>query len=153
IGDSHTAADFFTSRLRQRLQAQFGDGGRGFMLPGRPFRYYGQRDAEYGSTGPWTLISGRKVDHAPLEPLGLGGGRLRGAGRTAEAHGATCTSCKAGRRVSRFEIYYRPLPQGGTLEYRVDEGPWRTHATRPTRPLPELPGEPPARLGYHEVLV
>lgn len=40
FGDSHTAADFWTARVRERLQARFGDGGPGCILSGRPWRGY-----------------------------------------------------------------------------------------------------------------
>ena len=33
LGDSHTAADFFTGELRQRFQQQYGNGGIGFISP------------------------------------------------------------------------------------------------------------------------
>ncbi len=36
IGDSHTAADFFTGEVRQRLQAIYGDGGAGYLVVGKP---------------------------------------------------------------------------------------------------------------------
>ena len=36
LGDSHTAADFFTGRVRARLQDAYGDGGDAFLVPGRP---------------------------------------------------------------------------------------------------------------------
>ena len=35
IGDSHTAGDYMTGRLRELAQQCFGDGGPGFLLPGR----------------------------------------------------------------------------------------------------------------------
>jgi len=40
FGDSHTAADYWTGRIRRRLQARFGDGGPGLILPARPWRGY-----------------------------------------------------------------------------------------------------------------
>nr|WP_320133432.1 GDSL-type esterase/lipase family protein [uncultured Holophaga sp.] len=40
FGDSHTAADFWTGRIRAQLQARYGDGGPGLILPGRPWRGY-----------------------------------------------------------------------------------------------------------------
>lgn len=40
FGDSHTAADYWTGRLRQRLQARFGDAGPGLLMSGRPWRGY-----------------------------------------------------------------------------------------------------------------
>lgn len=40
FGDSHTAADYWSGRIRSRLQARFGDGGPGCILPARPWRGY-----------------------------------------------------------------------------------------------------------------
>jgi hypothetical protein len=40
IGDSHTANDSFSGRLRERLQARFGGAGRGWLPAGVPFAYY-----------------------------------------------------------------------------------------------------------------
>ena len=36
IGDSHTAADYFTAELRQKLQARYGNGGVGYLDAGKP---------------------------------------------------------------------------------------------------------------------
>jgi lysophospholipase L1-like esterase len=36
IGDSHTSADFFTGQVRRTLQAQYGQGGVGYMPAGKP---------------------------------------------------------------------------------------------------------------------
>jgi lysophospholipase L1-like esterase len=36
LGDSHTAADMFTGRVRERLQAVYGDGGSDYIVPGVP---------------------------------------------------------------------------------------------------------------------
>jgi lysophospholipase L1-like esterase len=40
IGDSHTAGDTITHGLRTRLQAVFGNGGRGVLAAGRPYAGY-----------------------------------------------------------------------------------------------------------------
>src|SRR5205809_1055182 len=40
IGDSHTANDSFSGRLRERLQERFGKAGRGWLPAGVPFAYY-----------------------------------------------------------------------------------------------------------------
>ena len=42
FGDSHVAADFWTGDLRALLQARFGDGGPGYVMPGRPWKYFGE---------------------------------------------------------------------------------------------------------------
>jgi lysophospholipase L1-like esterase len=36
IGDSHTAADYFTGELRQKLQQRYGNGGVGYIDAGKP---------------------------------------------------------------------------------------------------------------------
>src|ERR1043165_5904217 len=49
FGDSHTAGDSLTSRLRVTWQTKFGDAGRGLVAAGRPTaRHYYQRDVKYG---------------------------------------------------------------------------------------------------------
>jgi hypothetical protein len=40
FGDSHTAADIQSAAARRGLQARFGDGGRGFVAIGRPWKLY-----------------------------------------------------------------------------------------------------------------
>src|SRR5215475_9820618 len=40
IGDSHTANDSFSGRLRERLQAKFGAAGRGWLPAGVPYAYF-----------------------------------------------------------------------------------------------------------------
>ena len=40
IGDSHTANDSFSGRMRDRLQARFGPAGRGWLPAGVPYKYY-----------------------------------------------------------------------------------------------------------------
>lgn len=66
LGDSHTAGDFFTGALRQRLQTEWGDGGFGWIYPNK---VAGQRMAnvQYRSTG-WTTLTSRR-DKADF-PLG-----------------------------------------------------------------------------------
>lgn len=69
LGDSHTAADFFSGKLRERFQADYGNGGIGFIPP---TNIAGQRIAnvQYQSDKKaWTLLSSRK-DSDPDFPLG-----------------------------------------------------------------------------------
>lgn len=69
IGDSHTAGDFFTERLRSRLQASFGDAGIGWILPGP---VYGQSAARYEvrTNGDWSYDIGRRAAPSLFTPLG-----------------------------------------------------------------------------------
>ncbi|MDC9604832.1 SGNH/GDSL hydrolase family protein [Xenorhabdus griffiniae] len=69
LGDSHTAADFFTGKLRSLLQNHYGDAGPGFIPP---MSIPGQRNAliqfSEDKTG-WWLSSSRKENRADY-PLG-----------------------------------------------------------------------------------
>lgn len=69
LGDSHTAADFFSGQLRTRLQQRFGDGGPGFVSP---LSVPGQRHGLVGFSQEkkaWNFYTSRKDDRADF-PLG-----------------------------------------------------------------------------------
>ncbi len=93
LGDSHTAADFFTGRVRERLQQMFGAGGMDYLVPGRP--HPGVRSALFDSDASdgWSYEALQKSDEnrrfylsgfnaiahragASLEPQGEGRPRL-----------------------------------------------------------------------------
>jgi lysophospholipase L1-like esterase len=67
IGDSHTANDSLSGRLRDRLQARFGAAGRGWLPAGVPYKYYRPHLVSVSESG-WQHV--RPNDHAPV-PLGL----------------------------------------------------------------------------------
>jgi lysophospholipase L1-like esterase len=131
FGDSHTAGDHLTARLRAELQRRFGDAGRGIVAAGKPpYRHYYQRDVEYGSSGAWkAFVGGHKSDP---EPYGLMGFRVE-ATRSAEAWVETCAACPTGTAVSRFELFYLAQPGGADLEYRVDDEKWKRVTTASAR--------------------
>ncbi len=69
IGDSHTAADFFTGELRHLFQQHYGDAGPGFVPP---IAIPGQRTAtlnRLSDKSDWLLSSSRKDKRANY-PLG-----------------------------------------------------------------------------------
>lgn len=53
FGDSHIAADLITGPIREAWQARYGDGGRGFLLAGRPWSSYRQQQMNSRSEGSW----------------------------------------------------------------------------------------------------
>lgn len=77
LGDSHTAADRLSGRLRARLQARFGDAGRGMLPVGRPFNGFWPRQVQVGQTPGWEVASSFASQPAGL--FGVTGFRLRGA--------------------------------------------------------------------------
>ena len=79
IGDSHTAGDRITGKLRVEMQGRFGRAGRGVMPPGVPYPGYAPYQVTVGARG-WV------VENAPLQPpagtptprVGLSGVRATG---------------------------------------------------------------------------
>jgi hypothetical protein len=137
FGDSHTAGDSMTSRLRATWQRRFGDAGRGLVAAGRPTaRHYYQRDVRYGATGAWKSAVGGVRDP---EPYGVAGLRVYGDRKGSTLWVETCADCPAGTSVAQFEILYHASPAGGTLRYRVDEGAWQQLVTRTTAISPPHP--------------
>ena len=70
IGDSHTANDSFSGRLRELFQARFGDAGRGVLPPGVPYRYYRPARVTVTSEG-WSVVSSYRGDPGPFGITGL----------------------------------------------------------------------------------
>lgn len=74
FGDSHTAADYWTGRIRSRLQARFGDGGPGLILPARPWRGYHHEGVRLVEGLQWPATSLREKGGDGL--VGCTGGAL-----------------------------------------------------------------------------
>src|SRR6476661_6969011 len=105
FGDSHTASDDLTVRLRQLLKERFGDGGSGFSLPGRPFKSYRRFDVHGGATVGWRTAG---LLASPRDAyVGLGGVGIftRDPGQSVFLS-ADC---------DYLEIYYLQQPEGGDL--------------------------------------
>ncbi|HEY5948142.1 MAG TPA: GDSL-type esterase/lipase family protein [Kofleriaceae bacterium] len=152
FGDSHTAGDSMTSRLRVMLQHQFGDAGRGLVGPGKPpVHHYYQRDVRYGRSGTWTGSVGGH--HGDTEPFGVAGLRVSGQKKGAQLWVETCAECQAGTSTAQFEILYYAAPDHGLLRYRVDEGAWQTLATKTAAIEPPHPARQviPVEDGPHKL--
>ena len=67
IGDSHIQADLMTNKVRENLQAVFGNAGRGLVFPHNLARTNGSWDIRFSSNGSWdnhrivSQIDGSKV--------------------------------------------------------------------------------------------
>src|SRR5947207_9701576 len=68
IGDSHTANDAFSDRMREALQARFGAAGRGWLPAGIPFTHYRPRLVTVSEAG-WRHLG--ISDGAPAEAIGI----------------------------------------------------------------------------------
>lgn len=116
LGDSHTASDYGTSVARARLAARFGDGGRGFIPMGLPYKRLFQAGEAM------TRGFGFDPDEAGLlakrgHPDGFFG--PTGVAMDARAAGATMSS-ELTASADRFEIAYLTQPSGGSFDVYVD---------------------------------
>ncbi len=80
FGDSHTAADYWSGRVRQRLQVRFGDAGPGLIMPGRPWRGYPHAGVHLAAAGTshslrlpdcdgWVGLAGARFEPAEGETV------------------------------------------------------------------------------------
>jgi lysophospholipase L1-like esterase len=123
FGDSHTAADLWTGRLRTILQGRFGDGGRGFLLFGKPWAGYWPEGAETGASDGWTgsnaLLAGVE-GQAGTGIYGLGGGALC----TDDAGPEAWLTLSDPQGAQLGEVFYVTGPGGGALELIIgDQAP------------------------------
>jgi lysophospholipase L1-like esterase len=116
FGDSHTAADFETGPLRRWLQRRFGDGGRGFVSVGKPWRYYVQEGVHLEGMSGWAAERG-KYDKGRFVGDGMYG--LVGVSIAANQKGARAwTDLSA--PATHIELAYLEQPQGGSFDWLVD---------------------------------
>jgi lysophospholipase L1-like esterase len=118
-GDSHTASDIGVSAFRHALHARFGDGGRGFVALGRPWKTYSQDGVHTGMEGAFasTRPTGTHGTPAPaaldgrygLLGIGIAAGKQRGRAWADVAAPA-----------SHVELAYAEEPTGGSFDVFVD---------------------------------
>lgn len=77
VGDSHTANDAFSGRMRSLMQARFGNAGRGMLPPGIPFRLYNPAQVTVTASG-WKTIGSLAASNPG--PFGLSGVRQTATG-------------------------------------------------------------------------
>lgn len=119
-GASHVASDLFTAPIRKRLQERFGEAGAGFVLPGKPWRWY--RHAGIDIEHSRELRAYRVRARAPHDGIyGLAGVALdAGPDKPARAAFSTRGHGDSGGHASRLELYYLEQPNGGRLHLFVD---------------------------------
>jgi lysophospholipase L1-like esterase len=122
-GDSHTAADVLTSAMRRIWQKRFGDGGRGFVLAGRPWPSYKPLHLTPSTQGVWetkrVLFGVRLTGQDHL--LGLAGVAIDGAQPGARAAMAAESSELPKQAFSNFELFYLKKPGGGSFSVFADD--------------------------------
>lgn len=116
FGDSHTAADWQTGPMRRLLELRFGDGGRGFVPIGRPWKAWSQDDILTGITGEWTTL----MNHPTVRrPTGDGVFGVSGIAMASRQPGARAW-LDVLEGTSRAELAYLEQPGGGSFDLVVD---------------------------------
>jgi len=137
IGDSHTANDSFSSRMRELFQARFGDAGRGVLPPGVPYRWYRPSRVTVTSQG-WSVVSSYRGEAGPFGVAGL---RQHADGPAS----MTLVADDPGD-LDRMEIQLLRQPGGGTLDIEVGDKGRASVATAAATPqavwlsAPSAPG-------------
>lgn len=116
IGDSHTASDHFSGRLRELFQQRFGDGGRGMLPPGSPFPYFRPYQVEVSQSGRWEVLSSNSSANGDAGIYGLSGFVVRGRSPT----DTMTLNTSEGRIFDRVEIEVMRQPGGGALDVFID---------------------------------
>lgn len=127
IGDSHTAADYFTGEVRRTLQARFGDGGTGYMEAGRPHAGVRHSAINIDASSGWTYTALQKTSDKD-------GFYLSGYNAQAARAGETLTfRSEKGVQWDVMEIEVLVGPNHGAIEVRTDGVPVATHQLKSDR--------------------
>jgi lysophospholipase L1-like esterase len=119
IGDSHTAGDRITGKLRAALQARFGDGGRGVLPPGVPYDGYAPLQVEVTASG-WTTTLAPLAGTAGYVRAGVG---LTGVQALTVQPGSTLTFRR--ESVSPAFVHIGLCGEGpGRLEVATEDESW-----------------------------
>ncbi len=118
-GDSILTTDELSGRVRRILQQRFGDAGHGFVLLGKPWRWYHHLDVVHGARGKWRA---RPLTSAPVSDgiYGLGGVAFETRHAGAVAWAGTVDDGPIGKRVAKFDISYLEQPRGGSFDILID---------------------------------
>jgi lysophospholipase L1-like esterase len=119
IGDSHTAGDMITNAWRRRLQARYGNGGRGMLAAGHPYAGYLTWGVTAGQTAGWSVNAGFGSSYLPAgPPLGLAG-FTQTAGTRGET--LTLTADSPDSSFDRLIVCALARPGAGIVELRIGE--------------------------------
>lgn len=119
-GDSILTTDQLSGTIRRKLQARFGDGGHGFVLLGRPWRWYHHLDVVHGANSKWS-VHPLTSDPTGDGLMGLGAVAFESEEKNASAWAGTVDNDAFGRTVAHFDVSFLAQPRGGRLSFFIDE--------------------------------
>ncbi len=122
IGDSHTAADYFTGELRRILQKRFGDGGPGYIDVGKPHPGVRSAAMNISASSGWTYSALQKSDDSARF-------HLSGFDAQAAHSGETLTFASAEPiSYDRIDVEVVTGPGRGDIDIFVDNEPPQRHS-------------------------
>src|SRR5271166_3355239 len=124
VGDSHSAGDYLSARLRELFQARFGAAGRGVLPPGIPDRYYKPKLVAVTESDGWQRVTSH--DGNAVAAFGIAGV----VQQTATPNQTMALTSDESDGFDRVVIDYRRRPDGGSLWLSVDGGPPAVISTR-----------------------
>jgi lysophospholipase L1-like esterase len=121
IGDSHSANDNFSGGWRELLQAEYGNGGRGEMVPGRPYEGYRTHGVTVDQSPGWVTQTIFDAPFRNLQEHALFG--AAGYRQTAQTAGArmTMSADTADFGFKRFVVCAVEAPGAGAYTIRLGE--------------------------------
>jgi len=123
FGASHTAADLWTGHFRKLMQERFGDGGLGFIMPIRPWRYYRHDGIKFEhpkrkkNRWRWDFVRSKPKPGQDNYRLGLAGMRVSARKRR---QWSKLMTTGAGKGHMDFELFYEKKRGGGDLWLSID---------------------------------
>jgi len=112
-GDSVVADDQMAHRLRERMQADLGAGGPGFVYVIPPHRFNENNSIKRSQSGTWSPHS-ISLMQMPDGLYGVGGSTVE------SADGGRSVIKLATGTVTNLELYYLAVPKGGTATVTAD---------------------------------
>lgn len=134
-GDSHTAADIMPSAIRRALQSRFGDGGRGFVLLGKPWPSYRPLDIATDARGKWIplRVFGAREPTSMDGRYGLCGLAVNAPRQGGSTFVTTVPGASFCNKASVFDVFYLKQRSGGKFDVLVDGQKKKTVNTRSSR--------------------
>lgn len=118
IGDSHILGDFLTREVRERLQREFGDAGRGLVFPYKLANSNGAKDFLVETNCKWIGANCQR-DLSPEAQYGVSGFKLTTTNPTAElTFRLRDTATAESRSFTKVTVFQRKTPLEYDLELR-----------------------------------
>ncbi len=117
IGDSHTAADYFTGEIRRLLQRRFGNGGPGYLEIGRPHPGVRSAIVNVAVSPGWSYSALQKSDDSARYHLSGFDAETKRAGETLKFATAEPVA------YDSIEIQTLSGPEHGEIEVSINDQP------------------------------